>query len=81
MYHQDGSSGEAKKPGVARRSESCADKASSVLPILFKFLWPLEDQDIHACTDELSRKTSVVLRIVKGLAVPSAAAKKVIKSY
>ena len=69
-----------KQPGVARRLESCADKASSALPILLKCLWSLEDQDIHTCTDELSRKVSVDLRIVEGLAVPLAAAKQVIKS-
>ena len=82
MYNQDGSSEEAKKkPGFARRLESCADKASSVLPVLLKCLWSLEDQDIHACTDKLSRKVSVDLRIVEGLAIPLAAAKQVIKSY
>ena len=66
-----------RTPGTGRALEQLADEASSALPVLLRGLWEMVPDDIDRCMTDLKSKMSLELRILEGLSVPVAVARKV----
>ena len=66
-----------RTPGTGRALEQLADEASCALPVLLRGLWEMVPDDIDRSMADLQSRMSLELRVLEGLSVPVAVARKV----